>query len=87
MKCSYKLAVSSVLLGWSLSAISAFANLGDTYSTSVQRYGAQLPQFSDNVRHTFNYAGWVVTEYFNPAGYCDVISYAHLLDVNGRPVD
>jgi len=87
MKCNYKLAVCSVLVGWSLTTIGAFANLGDTYSASVERYGAQVPQFSNTVRHTFNYAGWVVTEFFNPAGYCDVITYAHRVDANGKPVD
>jgi hypothetical protein len=74
-----------LVFGWLLSAGSSYANLGDNYATSVKRYGQ--PWSNDgNAKYTFHYGGWIVTEYFNASGRCDIICYAHQRDFSSGQV-
>jgi hypothetical protein len=55
-----------------LMPVAAFANLGDTPEQSTARYGAE-PITVNHHSRSWQTSGWIVTEWFGPAGKAEII--------------
>ena len=50
-------------------------NIGFTLDMSQSKYGSNGTYKSDKSGVTWNYKGWIITEYYDSEGYCDEIIY------------
>ena len=62
--------LSLSLIALSSLAASAFADLGDTITSSEAKYGKGTPDQQFRHRIMYDYNDWWVFEFFNDAGMC-----------------
>jgi len=62
-----------LLLTVTLTTISAYANLGDDRADSAQRYGQPASVYGNYAN--YQTGNWLITEWFNSAGYAVDIAY------------